>query len=100
MLTNDARAALAEQRQLLADEPVHADALQADGVQHAGRGLGDARRRVPFALGQEQALDADAAERGEVDDLLVLEAVAEAAAGRDDRVGQVERSDADAKIRA
>ena len=40
--------------QLLADEPVDADALQADGVQHAGRRLDDARRRVAFALGRER----------------------------------------------
>ncbi|MEZ5318864.1 MAG: hypothetical protein R2752_15800 [Vicinamibacterales bacterium] len=34
-------------------EPVHADALQADGVQHPGRRLDDARRRVALPLGQE-----------------------------------------------
>ena len=45
-LTNVARAALAQQRQLLLDEAVHADALQANGVDHAGRRLDNARRRV------------------------------------------------------
>ena len=33
-------------------EAVHADALQADRVQHAGRRLDDARRRVALALGR------------------------------------------------
>jgi hypothetical protein len=58
----------AQLRQLLAHEPVDADALQADRVQHAGGRLDDARRRVAFALGEEQALDDDGAERREVDD--------------------------------
>ena len=47
---DDGRAARAQLRQLLVDEAVHADALQADRVQHAGRRLDDARRRVAFAL--------------------------------------------------
>ena len=58
MLTNTVAPARAQLRQLLGDEAVHADALQADGVQHAGRRLDDARRRMAFALGEEQALDA------------------------------------------
>ncbi len=43
---------------LLGDEAMHADALQADGVQHAGRRLDDARRRMSFALGEEQPFTA------------------------------------------
>ena len=65
-----AGAALAQQRQLLADEPVDADALKADGVEHAGRRLGDARRPMPFALLEKEALDGDAAELREIDDLV------------------------------
>ena len=49
-LTIDGRAARAQLRQLLVDEPVHADALQADRVQHAGRRFDDPRRRMAFAL--------------------------------------------------
>ena len=93
-----ARAALPQQRQLLVDEAMHADALQADGVDHAGRRLDNARRRVPLALGHEQPLHAHAAERREVGHLVVLEAVAEAAAGGNQRVGQRQRADADGKI--
>ena len=47
---------------LLANEAMHADPLQADRVQHARRGLDDARRRVPVPLAQEQPLDDDGAE--------------------------------------
>ena len=90
----DGGAEPAQFRQLLGDEPVHADALQSDRVQHARRRLDDARRRMPFALVEEQALDRDAAERREVDGVGVLDAVAEAARRRDERVAQ--RSDADA----
>ena len=70
------------------DEAMHADALQPDRVEHAGRRLDDARRRVPFALVEEQALDRDAAERREIDGVGVLDAVAEAAARGDERVAQ------------
>ena len=43
------RAAIAQLGQPLADEAVDADALQADRVEHAGRRLDDARRRMAFA---------------------------------------------------
>ena len=46
------------------DEAVHADALQADGVEHSGRRFDDARRRMAFALGEEEAFHRDRAERG------------------------------------
>ena len=58
MLTMTTARARAQLGQALGDEPVHADALQADGVQHAGRRFDDARRRMPFALGEEQPLTA------------------------------------------
>ena len=79
MLTMTRRAEPPQFGQLLGDEPVDADALQADGVQHAGRRFDDARRRMALALVEEQALDGDAAERREVDGVGVLDAVAEAA---------------------
>jgi len=79
-------------------EPVHADALQADGVDHAGRRLDNARGRVALALGEEEALDADAPEGRQVGDVFILEAIAEAAAGRDERIRQLERADADGKV--
>jgi hypothetical protein len=49
---------------------------------------------VPLALAEEQALDGDAAQRREVHEVGVLDAVAEAAARRNQRVLEGERSDA------
>ena len=53
---DDGRVAGPQFRQLLVDEPADADALQADGVQHAGRRLDDTRRRMALARRQEQTL--------------------------------------------
>ena len=53
---------------------------------------------MPFALVQEQALHGDAAERRQIDQVGVLDAVAEAAAGRDQRVLQRQRADANGEI--
>ena len=93
------RAAIAQLGQALADEAVDADALQADRVEHAGRRLDDARRRMAFARGQEQTLDRHAAERRQVDHVAVLDAVTEAAAGRDERVGEASATpSADGKV--
>ena len=74
MLTMLRAPQLAQPRQLLGDEAVHADALQPDGVQHARRRLDDALGRVALAFGQEQALADDAAERRQVDDVLRIRA--------------------------
>ena len=95
---DDRRPACPQLGQLFVDEPANADALQADRVQHAGRRLDDARGRMSFALVEEQALDRDAAERSEVDDVGVLDAVSEAAACRDQRVLKRERADVNGKV--
>ena len=94
----DARATLAKLGQLLADEAVNADALQADRVDHAGGRLDDPRGRVALALGEEEALGDDPAERREIDRLRVFDAVAEAAAGGDEGVGKLQRADANGEI--
>ena len=57
------------------------------------RGAGWPSRSV-----EEQSLDGDAAERREVDEVGVLDAVAEAAAGRDERVLERQRADANGEI--
>ena len=60
MLTMMVAPSRAQLGQLLGDEAVDADALQPDGVQHAGRRLDDARRRMALARLEEQPLDDDA----------------------------------------
>ena len=97
-LTMTVARARAQLRQLFVDEAADADALQADRVQHAGRRLDDARRGMSFALVEKQSLDGDAAERRQIDDVGVLDAVAEAAARRDERVLERQRADADGEI--
>ena len=52
----------------------------------------------PCALAEEETLDRHAAEQRQVDDAGVFDAVAEAAAGRDDRVGERQRADLDGEI--
>ena len=85
-LTKTRGAALAEQRQLLLDEAMHADALQADRVDHAGGRLDDARRRRgPSRSVMNRPLTQTPPSDDEVGHLVVLEAVAEAAARRDER---------------
>ena len=97
MLTMTTARRAAQLRQLLGDEALHADALQADRVQHARRGFDDPRRRMTFALGEEQPFDGDAAERSQVHGVGVFDAVAEAAARGDQRIGEAERSDREAR---
>ena len=89
---DDHGAARAQLRHFLFDEAVHADALQPDRVEHARRRFDDTRRRVAFALGKKESLDGDAAERRQIDEVGVLRAVAEAAAGGDERVFERQRA--------
>jgi hypothetical protein len=93
------RAPFAQLGQTFGDEAMDADPLQSDRIEHPGRRFDDARRRVPFAFGEEEAFDRDAAERCEIDDVRVLDAVAEASARRNQRIGKCERSDLEGEIR-
>ena len=92
-IDDDDRAAGAQLGHLFRDEAMHADALEANRVQHARRRFDDAGRRMPFALGEKQTFDGDAAERREVDQFGVLGAVPETSARRDERILQRERAD-------
>ena len=58
----------------------------------------DPRRRMALTLGKKEALDCDAAERCQVDDIGVLDAVTKAAAGRNQRVLEGEGADLNGKI--
>jgi hypothetical protein len=75
---------------LLLDELGDADILQADGVEHAGGGLDDARRGVAGHGLQRDSLGDESADAVQRDDFFKLDAVAEGAAGGDDRVGQLD----------
>ena len=77
---------------------MHADALQPDRVEHARRRFENARGRVAFAFGKKESLHGDTAERRQIDEVGVLRAVAEAAAGRDERVLERQRPDAGGEI--
>ena len=80
--------AFRQRRQLVADEGLDADVLEADRVQHPGRRLGDARRRVPGARLEREALGDEAADPAQVQERRQLAAVAEGARGRQHRVAQ------------
>jgi hypothetical protein len=77
---------------------VHANALQADRVEHPGRRFDDTWRRMAIAFGEEQSFHRDRAEPGQIDDGLVLEPVAETPACGDDRVGERQRTDVRGQI--
>src|SRR5262249_9023054 len=72
--------------------------LQADRVEHPRGRLDDARSGMTFAFREEQPLRDDRAERRQIDDVRVLDAVAEAAARRDERVLEAQRADLDRDI--
>jgi hypothetical protein len=80
----------AERRQLAADELLHAHILESDGVEHSGRGLDDARRGVAGHRLHRDALGDQAADPLQMHDLFKLDAIAEGAAGGNDRVGQLQ----------
>ena len=77
-------------RGVLLDDRVDAGVLEADRVEHPARRLGHARRRIADPRLERRALAADRAEPVDVDDVAVLDAVAERARGDEDRVGQDE----------
>src|SRR5262249_50450061 len=81
-----------------ADEATAAMPRGADRVRHACRGSTDAGRWMSFAWIEEQPFHRHAAKRGEVDDVCVFNAVPEAAAGRNQRVLERERSDLDREV--
>ena len=74
--------------QLLALEALDADVLEANRVDHARRGLADARRGVAEAGLRRDPLGDEAAERAEVGELLELLAVAERPRGGQHRVSK------------
>src|SRR5262249_42590199 len=79
-------------------EGVDAVVVEADGVEHAGRRLDGARRRVADARLARHRLGHDAAEAGEVDRAGHLARVAERARRHQDRVAQGQATEADGQV--
>ena len=79
---------LLQARQLLGDHVVDAGVLQPHGVDHARRALGDARRGVAEARLARRPLEGERPEDVDVVEVAEFGAVAERAAGRDDRIVQ------------
>ena len=78
---------------LFGDERAHADILQADGVEHSGRRLAQARRRRARHGFEGQPFDDDAAEPVQIGEVGKLDAVAKGAAGGDNGIGKAHRAD-------
>ena len=86
-------------RQLLIEERSRADVLQADGIQHAGGSLPQARRRIAdHRLHEERPLTTKPPSLIEVDYVFELDSVAEGAAGRDDGILEVNAGEGHAEI--
>ncbi len=79
------RSGAAQFRQFIADEGADADILEPDGVEHAGLGFPDARRRVAVHRLAGKTLDHDAAESGQIHQIPQLDAVGVGAGGRQHR---------------
>ena len=90
-------------RRQVAPQLVDADVLQADRVEHAGRRLVDALRRRAGARPQRRRLADDGAQAVDVEELRVLDAVAERAGSHHHGVRQREAAlaggDVDASFR-
>ena len=77
----DRGAGAAQLGQLFGDKGPDADVLQADGVDHAGPGLPDTRRRVAVHGLAGETLDHDAPQSGQIDQILQFHTVGEGAGG-------------------
>ena len=84
----------------VAHEGADADALQPDGVEETRGGLRDAGGGVAVPRLHVEALGDEPAEPGEVEEVLVLDAVAEGARGRDQGVLEAEPGDLDREVHA
>jgi hypothetical protein len=91
-------AAVAQLGKLLANEPMDANSLQTNRIQHPRRRFDDPRRRMSFTLSEEQTFDRNAAQRREIYNVGVLDAVSKAPACRNQRIGQRQRTDGNGKI--
>src|SRR5262249_37648293 len=84
---------------LLLDEGAGADVLQADGVQHAGGGLKQPRRRIAHHRFARESFRDKAPQLPQRDHIFELDAVSKSSAGGDDRVLESNTAEVDAQIR-
>src|SRR2546427_247683 len=90
----------AQRRGAAGEEGLHADVLQADGVEHAACRLDQAGRRLAGRGPEREPLHGERPERAQVDQPGELGPVAEGAGSRDDGVRQPDRADRDARVDA
>src|SRR6266851_5103404 len=84
-------------RRVVADQPVDARTLEADRVEHAGRGLGDARRRRAGSRSQEDAFGDNRAKRTPLQQRH-LSSVAERSRSGENRSSQFQVADLDRHV--
>src|ERR1700722_4681644 len=83
----------------MADEMVDAVVVEADRVEHTGRGFDGARRDVAGARLPRDRLGDDTAEFGEVNDAGHFTGITEGAGGNEDWVAQLETAERNREIR-
>src|SRR5579872_833930 len=88
-----------ERWKLFGNKAFDAEILQADGVDHSGGGLNEARRRITQHGFAGNALRYEAPDAAQRNDVLELDAVAEGTAGGDDWIDQIEAGEHDAHVR-
>src|SRR5438309_7188627 len=89
---------LAQLRQLFFYESAGADVLQADGVKHAGGSLEDARRGIAGHGLRRESFGDKAAQLFQSDDFFEFNAVAEGAAGGENRILEANAAELDRQI--
>jgi hypothetical protein len=75
-------------RQFLAQERVHADVLQAHGIEHASRRFDQPWRWIPMARREGERLGHDPAELGKSDVPAKLQPIRKRSCSNQDRVGK------------
>ena len=90
---------LAQRREFFGKECGRANILQADGIQHSGSGLIQARRRISGHRFLGETFDHQSAKPVEMHDVFEFDAITEGAGSGDDRILQLDAREADAQVR-
>src|SRR5262249_41669918 len=89
---------LTQYREFLLHEGAHADVFEPDGVQHAGRGLAEARGRSALHRLAGEPLCNKTAQLSEIYEVGEFQAISERAAGREDGIAESEGAHGDAQV--